>query len=910
MGKNKQKKLISIIISFLVVMSLISLKNFNVKANEELTKPTFEISNLTANLNRARIGEDIIVSGQLVPQDFEKKIKSKEIVLVLDTSKSMNDKISVNGVETTKIEELRKSAIEFVDKMKDVNDLKISIITYGSTATINTLAGTKTSLIPVNEDNIENIKTVINNITPDGGTNIGEGLRQALYLLNNSKEADKTIVLMSDALPTYCTVSSKNPVEYYLDTTKELGGATWNSGSGSSDVYGYDLNYAKEVGKLVNSSKIKVFTIGYGLQDEGLKKFKEIHSVMSGLSPEQCNEENGFYSKSDGFIDGIFDKVGNKIIENYLLEESQLNLNINEVKFNFNDKVINIKDIEYKREFTKNTGKIIYHAEPIDFSFTVRGTEVGVNQQVLNRIDINFKFENENISESRTVDVRVDIIEDDLPNITAKLISDKIVSIEENEEFTLKYEINPESFSFNNENSSVKSEVVFVIDVSKDMSSYMNPLMNDLWNDILNNDKLKEAKTEYNIITFSNNVQKSTDLNSSKYSNYDDYISDLNNNCIKEFLKADNSNAKNIEKTYKKIVELLDKGKPEAKKNIVFISETSNISYGDKEAYGVLKDKGYNIITVEIENLENSNNKNDLRDFHKALNGNFDNYFYCIDQNELQNNILAEVAKSIISNAGYNDYIFNPVLKIDLGKSFEGVSGIDTIDNNIIKIKIPEIKYKYSETNNKYNADKFTIEFTLKPKSGEIGELNFGIDNKLVYKKLIKNEEKYSLIETPTVIVKQNINNLTHGLYNGINNGEVIIQENNGGEVFKIAKGSTVTFGANFTFSGMSTNFELNIDNNLSVEDGAIKVYRLINNKLEEVKNDIIYKGNNEYEISILGFEEATSIDKNILIVYRGTVGDIEKSDMKNTITVSNISKDVNMSTKTSDEGPRLPDLF
>ena len=374
MGKNKQKKLISIIISFLVVMSLISLKNFNVKANEELTKPTFEISNLTANLNRARIGEDIIVSVQLVPQDFEKKIKSKEIVLVLDTSKSMNDKISVNGVETTKIEELRKSAIEFVDKMKDVNDLKISIITYGSTATINTLAGTKTSLIPVNEDNIENIKTVINNITPDGGTNIGEGLRQALYLLNNSKEADKTIVLMSDALPTYCTVSSKNPVEYYLDTTKELGGATWNSGSGSSDVYGYDLNYAKEVGKLVNSSKIKVFTIGYGLQDEGLKKFKEIHSVMSGLSPEQCNQENGFQSKSDGFIDGIFDKVGNKIIENYLLEESQLNLNINEVKFNFNDKVINIKDIEYKREFTKNTGKIIYHAEPIDFSFTVRGT--------------------------------------------------------------------------------------------------------------------------------------------------------------------------------------------------------------------------------------------------------------------------------------------------------------------------------------------------------------------------------------------------------------------------------------------------------------------------------------------------------------------------------------------------------
>lgn len=107
MVKNKQKKLISIIISFLVVMSLISLKNFSVKANEELTKPTFKISNLTANPNRARVGEDILVSGELVPQDFEKKIKPKVIVLVLDTSKSMKDKISVNGVETSKIEEVK-----------------------------------------------------------------------------------------------------------------------------------------------------------------------------------------------------------------------------------------------------------------------------------------------------------------------------------------------------------------------------------------------------------------------------------------------------------------------------------------------------------------------------------------------------------------------------------------------------------------------------------------------------------------------------------------------------------------------------------------------------------------------------------------------------------------------------------
>ena len=902
MLKKNKFKIISIITTLFVITTLISFKDLKVKATVS-DKPDFDIKFSVSET--AVLGEDIVVKGQIIPKPFEIPVPEKEVVFVVDVDPLNNGKLSslISKIKT------------FISKITNNENIKIAIIAYDKDAEIK-----RANNIALLDS--EKASEIINKLNKEKNTktNTGEALRKALYLLNSEEskvDANKTIILISDSIPTASTLYSKGSGlegNFYTNINKEN---YENATTDNVSDYNRDLEYAKIMGELINKKGYNVFTIGYGLDknNEGYQPLREIHQAMSGndMTNNDNDEKNGFFIAGDNkdIVEKMFSDIADKVLQNYSLNNIDMNINFTgDFSLNIEGNTVNLSNINYKLVYTSN-GKAEYEADPIPFEFTIKANTVGY-QQIFDKVTITYPWKDSIEKIDIAKDLFITVQSNDLPNITAKLISDKIVSIEENEEFTLKYEINPESFSFNNENSSVKSEVVFVIDVSKDMSSYMNPLMNDLWNDILNNDKLKEAKTEYNIITFSNNVQKSTDLNSSKYSNYDDYISDLNNNCIKEFLKADNSNAKNIEKTYKKIVELLDKGKPEAKKNIVFISETSNISYGHEKDYGVLKDKGYNIITVEIENLENSNNKNDLRDFHKALNGNFDNYFYCIDQNELQNNILAEAAKSIISNAGYNYYIFNPVLQIDLGKSFEGVSGIDTIDNNIIKIKIPEIKYKYSETNNKYNADKFTIEFTLKPKSGEIDELNFGIDNKLVYKKLIKNEEKYSLIETPTVIVKQNINNLTHGLYNGINNGQVIIQENSYGEVFEIAKGSTATFGANFTFSGMSTNFELNIDNNLSVEDGAIKVYRLINNELKEVERTTIRnEGNNRYDISIVFSKEDESVNKNILILYRGTVGELEKSDMKNTITINSISKDVNMSTKSSSNiNSTLPDLF
>lgn len=917
MINSKHKRLISIIICFLVVVSLISLNRFKVRANEVSTKPTFKISNLAANPTKARVGEDILVTGQLDPQDFEKSIQPKEIVLILDTSKSMNDEITINGVKATKINQLKESAKEFVRKMEDVNNLKISIITYGSTATINkvNIAGNNVSLVPVT-NNSNSLTTIIDNISANGGTNIGEGLRQAAYLLNNStesnKEADKTIILMSDALPTYCTLKSKDPISYYLDTTKELGGTTWNSGSGANDVFGYDLNYAKEVGKLINDSKFKVFTVGYGLEAEGVDKFKQIHASMLGLTSDECNQENGFYSKSDGSIDEIFKKVGDKIIENYFLKESELDLNLTE---NFTLKIggknIKIRDIQYKNVSTnkdiRKTNKIIYHANPVNFSFIVRGGKVGDNQLVLDKIDINFLFENNRLSESHNVDLRVDIIDDELPHISAKLLSDRDLKINSDDEITLKYEVIPEDFEYIDYTNSGEKDVVFLLDISY-KNNMLNEVKKELHDKVMNSNELKNTNTKYSIITFSDDSNILFDFNYYGGPDKDSYINSIN----KDYLNSITPKGieRNIGKALKSAEQILLTSRASASKNIVILSD-KNVIYSEAD-YKNLRDKNYNILTLSFSENEKTS---ELYKLHNTLGGKEENIIYANNESSSINNTLMNLIKEkLVSFSVPKPYEFNTTINLNIGNNFEPVEGIvkstEEGKSNMGLVEVPTITYKLMG-NNTYKAQRQIVELKLKANNLNSGTYTFGNegDNYISYKNLRDKLMKFS-VDTPSVYVRPQIENLTHGLYNGINDGSVEIQENNG-QSFAVAPRSTLTFGSSFTLKGSKVDLTLNIDNNLIVRDDEIKVYKLVRGELEEVKDaEVSNKGNNRYNILIKGFSGNT-FGENLLIVYRGTVKEEEKQDMKNTITISNIFKDVNMSTtSSSNDSPRLPDLF
>lgn len=940
---KKKIKIISVILSLTIIVSLITFKNIRVNADVS-DMPTFDVKIDSADPNPALVGEDITVSGTITPQPFETTVPAKEIVLVLDVSGSMAG---------SKIKKLKEATNNFIDKMSTVQNLKIGIVAYSDSGYIKKVNDTAL----INSDDIESLHDIVKGLNANGGTNTGDGLRSAAYLLNNSTNANKTIVLMSDGEPTFRVsniewkwksflgIPYKYKVESnaYTDITKEGYGSAERYGTGNSDEKFINTNYAVEIGKVINSKNYNTFSIGYGMDDEGSNKLRMLQGAMSGFDMYDksiTDEEKGFYETSEGAIDSVFNKIANKIIENYPINNVALNMTFNDnFSLNIGGNTVNIENINYKKESQiSESGKFIYKASPIKFSFKIKGNKSGIYPirnkseggflSIFKDLKLVYNWQNQPETEDLESDINVTINSNELPIIQANLLGDKVININENQELTLKYDIDPKSFSFNDETNSNKSDVVFVIDVSKDMANYMNPLINDLWNDILNNDRLKIAKTEYDIIIFSNKLEV-IDLSSANYSNYEQYITDLNNNYIKNKLKSDNDNSKNINNTYNDIINLLDKGRVGARKNVVFISETSNINYGTEKDYGALKLKGYNIITVEIENLNNSNNKNDLKDLHKLLGGVSENYFYSIDQNNLQNNILSKVADRIASNSSYNDYKFTPKLQIDLGENFDLVSGGEILENNIMNIKVPEIVYKYSKTDNIYNAEKTTVKFTVKPKNGKIGRLRFGSKNELIYKKLIKNEDNYSLVETPIVVVTSQIKNITHGLYNGIiSNGatdkkEVSIHENNNGTSFEMAQGSTVTFGSKFTIGGNSVDFALNIDNKFKpVSTTDIKIYKVSkdssgNSILTEITNGnrtIENQGDNKFKVSINNIKESNQTsDSEILVIYQARVKDgfSEAQPLTNEIKFSNLSKDVNITTpKVSDKSPSLPDLF
>lgn len=462
MFKNKKNKIISLLICFLFIVSLISIKASNVKADDVVkTEPSFELRYTVGepagidNTIRVKgiVNNDITIRGEVKALPFEIDYPLKELVLVLDVSESMHEsvkgssdncKIDKNGICTTKghnnaknhpsqyqfskIYKLREAAKAFVEKFKTTNNLKIAVISYNSKAEI------------LSKGFIESSKTAdliesIDKLSAGQGTNTGEGLRKALYLLNkDNTKANKSIVLMSDGLPTYSTVITKDLIvgedknqipNYFKDITVENGGVIWNTGSGLSDVYGYDLNYAKEIAKINKTNNYNAYSIGYGLNDSGNRNLKAIHKEMIQLPSENPNieiDENlGYYEANDKVVDNkpnnnyaiesVFQKIAKDLEEKYILIDTNLELESINKDFTLNiaGNKVTLEDLIYtKDDNNSNPNKILYNGNKVSFTYNINGKEAKLNQKLYESISINYRWKDE----SRKADLKKYLVVD------------------------------------------------------------------------------------------------------------------------------------------------------------------------------------------------------------------------------------------------------------------------------------------------------------------------------------------------------------------------------------------------------------------------------------------------------------------------------------------------------------------
>ena len=419
----------------------IVLKRKNTNVNITAQKPQFTVTMDSYIPTNPSVGEEITFSGTIHPQDFviPKSLTLKEVVLVLDSSGSMAD--------SSKLISLKAAARNFITKMKDVRNLKIGIVDFDTQANINNKL--------INSSDVTALNSSIDRLFAEGGTNTGEGLRQAVYLLSSSPEqnstANKTIVFMSDGEPTFYNwqtvqrgwkyddysgkyykyygkgntllynsdLNSDNMIDqseyryklgpyegeyygwkyqngqdgYYTDTTKSSRDSSVSvQGTGYSDADSYCLNYAKTIGAIIKEKGYNVFSIGYGLDSSGTIKMQQIHNSMSTVS-------SNFIQSGTNSIDSIFNSIGNEISDSYPITDVKFNFNsgANTDIESVNGNVIDLPDFNYvKVDETSDTIK--YSAEPVPFTVKVKSNITGTNIPVFTNSTVTFPWKSEMIT--------------------------------------------------------------------------------------------------------------------------------------------------------------------------------------------------------------------------------------------------------------------------------------------------------------------------------------------------------------------------------------------------------------------------------------------------------------------------------------------------------------------------------
>ncbi|WP_427339179.1 VWA domain-containing protein [Caloranaerobacter sp. DY30410] len=414
------------------------------KINRELKKIDNYIESIRDILEELKANKNVIRNIEKIQRNIENMIKSIEKIKKL---------LKIN--KTTKIEAMKFVAERFLEKLKDDNRIKVSLIPYETRAWDSSYDGKDFADLSDTEDYKELIWD-IDGLQAEGGTNIGDGLRKAYYKLKNSpnENARKYIILMTDGEPTafsyekilYKSIFGKFwSKEYYffkkIDVLFYLeNGVNYQAGDGTLLDDDWDLEYANLVGeKLIKKGglEIKSFMIGFS-NDANMEKLKQI-----------ADSSGGYFKKAED---------GDALDEVYqtLADEISSDLPIHSVFFKETIPTgFEILDVSEGLQIEGNTvigdiGSITYRldkerkefiAEPINFWIKVKANRVGKYQFG------NIEGENESYVKYKDIDgkekikyfpvIDISVYETEPPILDAELFietdSAKVLNISVNE---------------------------------------------------------------------------------------------------------------------------------------------------------------------------------------------------------------------------------------------------------------------------------------------------------------------------------------------------------------------------------------------------------------------------------------------------------------------------------------------
>lgn len=561
----------------------------------------------------------------------------------------------------------------------------------------------------------------------------------------------------------------------------------------SDDNDGNCLKYAETIGKIIKDKGYNVFSIGYGLDSSSGDdaKMRAIHNSMS-------DNPNNYYATGTDAINGAYNTIADKIINSYTVNNITMNLNLGtDFKLNYGSNVVNIQNVTYTKK-TGETDRIVYHADPIPFQFTIKGSKTVTDYNIFQGATLVVPWNGEQLIDTNMPEAKVTIEENDLPKINVNLskINDQTVDSNQNplvmpgQPIKVTYQINTDPFEYNINNSIGGNidDAVFVVDLSKDMTldERWGVIKNEFTNAILKGDILTGQNIKLGVVGYNNSVINPIETGS--YNRLFNRNNDSENEKLRlllqdesidthEFVYPDaNKEDRNIGPALKKADQLLQQYAGISENKAIVLVNSGDVKYSPEDI-AAIKNKGYKIISLDMSCIKNQPTPtSNLHKLHSDLNGNDKEYFISTRDTNGAGNFnndnyeMIQIANCLKGGTSPKELIVSGAkLNFDLGENFETDSNSGLEGNgNIRTVTLPDIKYtlvkddqgKYKWTQNAPNPRE--VSFYVQTVPGKIGELGFANDTANDPPEALKNYVSYTKfdgiltkkhIDTPVVTV-------------------------------------------------------------------------------------------------------------------------------------------------------------
>lgn len=274
------------------------------------------ILNKTATKTDITYDRKVNVELEIDGKNLEKTI-SKDIVIVIDESDSMNELID----NEKKIDLIKTETIKLITSLLNQNDkTKIGIVVFGSDLLNNYTTNSLTN-------NLSDLTTLITSIPKieNEATNIQIGLNKAYKLLEKSNAKQKHIILLTDGNPTVFTYKDDIYGTGYDDSSVCYSGFIHCKKAKPSERAKLEVDKIKE-------KDIKLWTVGVTVDDTAKNFLKDIGDNYYDI--KNSDDLTKTIKTIDQKIETIMINsiVEDKISPHFILDETSLTTNYGKVQ--------------------------------------------------------------------------------------------------------------------------------------------------------------------------------------------------------------------------------------------------------------------------------------------------------------------------------------------------------------------------------------------------------------------------------------------------------------------------------------------------------------------------------------------------------------------------------------------------